>query len=188
MTTKVFGFELLQRQIVEHVRQRVETIEEWGSAGTGDTPIERLFYVALFAYLEVAYIEFRGRLRLVSDHSRIDEVLNTFARHDELVIQSQVQLDDWRVDFLVHAWTDGRVWRPEVGPERGPPRWRKLIVECDGHDFHERTKEQAARDRSRDRRYVESGYDVFRFTGSELWADPLGCAVQVYEWAARGVA
>lgn len=43
-----------------------------------------------------------------------------------------------------------------------------LIVEVDGHDFHEKTKEQAARDKRRDRDMVSSGYSVMRFTGSEV--------------------
>lgn len=51
-----------------------------------------------------------------------------------------------------------------------------VVVECDGHDFHERTKEQAARDKARDRAMVAEGYSVLRFTGSEIWKDPARCA------------
>ena len=46
------------------------------------------------------------------------------------------------------------------------------MIECDGHDYHERTKEQAARDKKRDRFFASKGYKVLRFTGSEIWADP----------------
>lgn len=49
---------------------------------------------------------------------------------------------------------------------------RKLVVECDGHDFHERTKEQAATDKARDRALLAMGFAVMRFTGSEIWANP----------------
>jgi len=55
----------------------------------------------------------------------------------------------------------------------------KLAIECDGHDYHERTKEQARRDRERDRYLTERGYLVVRFTGSEIWADAVGCAHKV---------
>ena len=49
-------------------------------------------------------------------------------------------------------------------------------VECDGHDFHEKTKEQAARDKRRDRALVLGGLRaVFRFTGSEVWNHPMKC-------------
>lgn len=53
-----------------------------------------------------------------------------------------------------------------------------LVVECDGHDFHEKTKEQAKRDKSRDREMKIMGHDVFRFTGSEIFNDADGCAKQ----------
>lgn len=66
----------------------------------------------------------------------------------------QVNIGPYRVDFLVVK------------------NKRKLIVECDGHDWHEKTKEQAARDKKRDRYFVKNGYRVIRFTGSEIWNKP----------------
>ncbi len=55
-----------------------------------------------------------------------------------------------------------------------------LIIECDGHDFHEKTKKQAARDKRRDRTLQSSGYKVFRFTGTEITRDSLSCAEEVF--------
>lgn len=55
------------------------------------------------------------------------------------------------------------------------------VVECDGHEFHEKTKRQAARDRQRDRACQALGYQLFRFTGSEIFADASGCALEVLE-------
>lgn len=54
-----------------------------------------------------------------------------------------------------------------------------FAIECDGHDFHERTKEQALRDRSRDRTLLQAGIQTLRFTGSEIWADAGRCADEV---------
>lgn len=56
-----------------------------------------------------------------------------------------------------------------------------LIVECDGHDYHERTKEQAQHDKARDRYFIEQGLKVFRFTGSEIFSNSLDCAMQAYD-------
>ncbi len=56
-----------------------------------------------------------------------------------------------------------------------------VVIECDGHDFHERTKEQARADKSRDRGLVAEGYTILRFTGSEIYADAWACARQVYQ-------
>lgn len=51
-----------------------------------------------------------------------------------------------------------------------------IFIECDGHDFHERTKEQAARDREKDRTVQAAGIPILRFTGSEIFRQPVTCA------------
>lgn len=86
---------------------------------------------------------------------------------DELrfYITPQAGIGKYRADFLL--WFS-------IGRHHGG-----VIVECDGHDFHERTKEQAARDKRRDRDLLAAGYPVMRFTGSEIYKDPIGCAEQV---------
>lgn len=48
---------------------------------------------------------------------------------------------------------------------------RSVVVEVDGHDFHERTKEQARKDRKRDRLMLRNGLYVLRYTGSEVFRD-----------------
>lgn len=88
----------------------------------------------------------------------------------QLTMGDQVRVLDWPVDFLFIA-------------QDFNDKMHFAVVECDGHAYHERTKEQAQRDRSRDRRLQEEGYRVFRFTGSELYRDPLGCAREVLKWA-----
>ena len=69
----------------------------------------------------------------------------------EMTIEPQKQIEKYRVDFLV---TFGGV---------------PYVIECDGHDFHERTKEQAQQDKKRDRELQRMGFKVYRFTGSEIW-------------------
>lgn len=59
-----------------------------------------------------------------------------------------------------------------------------VIVEFDGHDFHERTKEQAEHDKKRDRKLTSLGYQILRFTGREVWRDPMACAMEAIELAA----
>lgn len=58
----------------------------------------------------------------------------------------------------------------------------KLVVECDGHDFHEKTVEQVNRDNARDFYLQLSGYDVLHFSGSQIFDDPLQCAMDVYNY------
>ena len=83
-----------------------------------------------------------------------------------VLLVSQVQIGAFRVDFLLECWNAATGDHSSV------------VVECDGHDFHERTKEQASRDKSRDRELTAAGFRVLRFTGSEIHANPFGCARQ----------
>lgn len=86
---------------------------------------------------------------------------------DTVWIEPQVNLGRYRVDFLL---TIGQRW------SRSEYATAQVVVECDGHDYHERTKDQAKRDRSRDRALQALGLRVLRFTGSEVWDNPLTCA------------
>jgi hypothetical protein len=62
----------------------------------------------------------------------------------------------------------------------------RFVVELDGHDFHEKTKEQARRDKARDRELSSLGWRVLRFTGSEVFADAGKCMREAGDamWAA----
>jgi very-short-patch-repair endonuclease len=85
-----------------------------------------------------------------------------------VLLYSQPRVEAWRPDFMFCLWD----MEHEVG---------RIVVECDGHSYHERTKEQAAHDRSRDRQMLLLGIKVMRFTGSEIYRDAAGCAHQVHE-------
>lgn len=67
-----------------------------------------------------------------------------------------------------------------------PPMYR-VIVEADGHDYHEKTKAQAAKDKRRDRFLQDKGYNVLRFTGSEITRDPFKCAEEVDSFISKKV-
>lgn len=180
---KLLGFDLLRSQVLSAVQENLACIiDEWAE---GDSEIERLFFAALALRVEYGFSEFDCAMK-VRDPEHAAQMRGWESSKLGLIVERQVQIDAYRVDFVVNAWTYGRVWGGADGPVEGNERWRKLVVECDGHDYHERTKEQAARDRSRDRALTAAGYDVFRFTGSELWRDPWACADQVIEWAENG--
>jgi len=87
---------------------------------------------------------------------------------DQIRLYTQAHVGEYRVDFLIG------VHFPERKIDFG------VVIECDGHEFHERTKEQAERDRSRDRDLQAKGFAIFRYTGSEIWADPNVCASEVF--------
>lgn len=60
----------------------------------------------------------------------------------------------------------------------------KLVVECDGFKWH-KTQESFTRDRKRDRLLKANGYDVIRFSGSEIYHDPITIADEIYDYINR---
>lgn len=84
-----------------------------------------------------------------------------------LLITPQFPWNGFRIDF-----------RFEVFEAPAKP----LFVECDGHDFHERTKEQAERDRSKDRAIQAAGIPILRFTGREIWRDPSAVGAEILQF------
>lgn len=92
-----------------------------------------------------------------------------------VVIAPQYKIDEHTVDFAIFI-------RGIAGETI------KVVVESDGHDFHEKTKEQAAHDKRRDRHFQIRGWKVLRFTGSEIWRDYSWCAAAVGELAAQDIA
>lgn len=57
----------------------------------------------------------------------------------------------------------------------------KLAIEIDGHDFHEKTKEQAGRDKRRDREITKYDYIIIRFTGSEVYTNAIKCVQEALD-------
>jgi very-short-patch-repair endonuclease len=75
---------------------------------------------------------------------------------------------EYRADFFLRPYNE-------------PTPRIKIIVECDGHDFHERTPAQAQHDKERDRNFVKNGHHVLRYTGREIYRDPFKCAVDAWQ-------
>jgi very-short-patch-repair endonuclease len=72
-----------------------------------------------------------------------------------------------RVDFLISRHKDD-------------PEGRNLLaVELDGYDFHDRTREQATKDRRRERAIIRSGVPLLRFSGAEICREPRSCVLEV---------
>lgn len=85
-----------------------------------------------------------------------------------VVLYPQLKLGPYRADMF--AVVD----RPATRSQ--PASRRTMVIECDGHDFHEKTKEQASADKARDRYLQTRGHLVFRFSGSDIWRRPILCA------------
>ena len=58
----------------------------------------------------------------------------------------------------------------------------RVIVECDGHDFHEKTKQQVKKDNERQMALQLAGYDVIHFSGSQVYENPMKCVKEVHDY------
>jgi very-short-patch-repair endonuclease len=106
--------------------------------------------------------------RIISEKLSIDEINRTSMSsecHDVICIFPQVDVEGYRLDLVAMHTYNGVT--------------NVIGIECDGHNFHEKTKEQVARDKAKDRSLLCAGMPIMRFSGSEIWEDALECANQV---------
>lgn len=134
------------------------------------TPIEFLMAAAL----EVVIRNGTGRLNVLPIYAGIR--YETMRLPDDTPrplawsVMPQVKVDAYTADFILRH--EAERWKGEG------TKIVLVAIECDGHDHHDLTKEQAERDRRRDRYFQERGLRVARFTGREIWRDALSCARQ----------
>jgi hypothetical protein len=135
-----------------------------------ESPIEQMLIVALFERSDGMIVnEHLQRIQQTAFGGMGSSGLFTLVIEIQKTISLFVADQDYRADLFIYLtrWWWG-------GGEQA--KWGKIIVEVDGHDYHERTKEQAARDRQRDRDLMLDGYKVIRFTGSEIYNNHSKCA------------
>ena len=61
----------------------------------------------------------------------------------------------------------------------------KLCVYTDGHTYHERTEEQAQRDKRIDRKLQELGFQVLRYTGKDVNDNTENIVSEIKKWLER---
>lgn len=138
-----------QAQEVYFYNDALDDIEGFGI----ESPIEQMFWAAVHAQCHAnripvnadPYVDSRGVIQ------------PGYGIH----ISAQFRVDKYRVDF--------KLTQSAIGPDEV---LTPIIVELDGHAFHDKDKRQRAYEKARDRALVRAGYRVFHFTGSEVVADP----------------
>lgn len=154
--------------------------------GHTESPIEKamLFALSVASHDLATNVRYKANGQLFGDFEEMPDVLT---------IEPQAQLGEYRVDFLLTYQECLPDFDQKVKLKDGTeiPSIKDvtvhLIVECDGHDFHDRSKEQASRDRERDRELKKLGYEVFRYTGSDIWKNPLACATEAVDALTKSV-
>lgn len=64
---------------------------------------------------------------------------------------------------------------------------KKIVIECDGHEFYQKTKEQVKRDNEREYNLKMAGYEVIRFSGSQIYNEPFKCAEDTYNYIMKSI-
>ena len=156
--------------------------DAWGNLmelrGICKSPIEERFLAALWSITGWG----------CTDKTALDDTGSAVAwqhdstAHDHLTIHAQAPVGPYHADFLLSL-------RIKKGVFLHAPEGvvTQVAIELDGHDFHEKTKVQAAKDKKRDRFFTTSGLTFLRFTGSEVFRDSLACANEALELLNKNV-
>lgn len=190
----------LERLVVDHVTEKINSELANITQQTGDvfkmceSPIEEFFVFGL--------IQSGQFLRFISEQRNIDlgtldaafeqkpqgdypvwffdgfpidtETTNptNYERFPLLKIFPQHRIGKRRVDFLMQYFA----------PRDPREKQSEIIVECDGYYFHDSNIEQKIRDKRRERELMAEGYQMLRFSGSEIYRDPFLCAQEVIDY------
>lgn len=91
---------------------------------------------------------------------------------DERVqITPQHKVENFRADFIIYYF-------PELS-ETKEEDIKKILIECDSQEFHERTEIERRYEKKRDRFFQSKGYKTFHYTGAEIVKDPMNVAVEI---------
>lgn len=139
-------------KVMEVINERINMslFGMWNDISNCESPIEQMFA-----------LEINERLNWFNFGSKLEKLNYKFE-----VFESQEKIDNYRVDFLLIVSNNKNIYK-------------KFVIELDGHDFHEKTKEQVQRDKEKDRFLISKGYIVVRFTGSEIYNN---CSQKVTEF------
>lgn len=148
-TTHSKSTELLDRAIERAKRLRQQSVETYlvEQLESCESPAEKLFLLGII-------------------ENDLDLECQIWPQHKTIACGKQ-----YRIDFaIVYPKLPAEVIHTlyHLGGDHLYPCVR-FAVEVDGHDFHERTKEQARRDRQRDRDLTAEGWIVLRYTASEIY-------------------
>lgn len=124
------------------------------------SPIEDLFFLAV-------HVRCAAESIAVNPEPWFDNQRNEWRVGFGVHLMHQYKIGKYRVDFLLSS-TDG-------------PQPNQVVIELDGHAFHDKDKSQRAYEKGRDRFLVKSGYRVLHFTGSEVVADTYRVAYEALD-------
>lgn len=136
--------------------------------------IEQKFFNELIKTLKADKFGIKNKMYEIRDYSLEDEFSFSIVSYDndDVYVQITIELKPDKNDF--NGYIPDFVINMN-GAEQG------YVIEIDGHEWHEKTKEQAMNDRKKDRAYIKKGYFPVRFTGYEVYHNPDACVFELLE-------
>lgn len=121
------------------------------------TPIEQIYSVAFLTYNQTNWSA-KSEKRILF----------------EITPQAEIKIDDkrYKADFLINSF---------ICKDGSKILEKPIIVECDGYEYHS-TKEQRNADTERENDFKMKGYQVIRFTGSQIYKDAYLCIMQTIKF------
>lgn len=149
------------------VEQLLSTIDNYGVLQYNLSPIEQIFYIAFYLYCLRFY-----KLNDVRDFSMEFGIPVHSMFMEEITPQKRVVCSNKKyvVDFVIdfsRTNLKGELIYPKLGK-------LKYAIELDGFDYHSK-KDQMNNDYARENDLKLAGYNVIRFTGSQIFNNPYTC-------------
>lgn len=126
------------------------------------SPVEQMFLAAL-------HVMCRSERVAINPDPDFDKDGKPILRGG-VFVYPQHKIGKYRVDFLLTniGWSDD-------APTKD------VVIELDGHEFHDRDQRQRSYEKARDRFLIKSGYPVLHFTGSDVVRDPYKVAFEALD-------
>lgn len=166
----------MQKNVEKYLEKRAKDLaEEWVERVWGIveaiklTPIESLFYIEWEKETASRYDEIP---LYYYDNERMPFLYPQW----ELEVKKGKEKKKYRVDFLI-IMKDLRNW------DEPDKKENTVIIEIDSYLWHGSTPEQFTKEKERERELTNAGYKIIRFSGREVYKNPIKCVEDAMSFA-----
>lgn len=146
------------------------------------SPIEMILYESLRYVLENEFYG-SGSMRIFLRDSDGKIIKPSHDVVSDVTIINQYQIENYRVDFLI-TYTQ---FIYDIINEKFITHFQKsIVIECDGHIWHDTNEEQRRNEKKRERKIQSLGYKILRYTGSEIYNNSDNIAADIIEYLFSG--
>lgn len=134
-----------------------------------------------FDYMQYLIEGFNGNLSQCK--SPIEEILTVLLVFYTMCIRAIINVKKIMIKNQYPVEVDGKTYHIDIMIVVVLPDDTELFfpIECDGYEFHAATKEQVAKDKTRDRKLTKAGYNTIRFTGSQIYNESSECVREIIQ-------